>query len=367
MEKGHIMFISRGMSYGGSGRCISAFSSGLVEQGFKVSLVILRDYKNEYYINSKINVIRLGLCTNDIKVSKANVILKWFPFIAKIIRKEQPDVVIPFGVDICLLTVLGCYKKCKICLTVRSNPKAEPKTEFWRKIRDYIYAKADYVWVQNFQQRELMPHIVQEKIFVIPNPIKNGLVDEEFEYTDNVCKFVNVGRLSTQKNQIVLIKAMCILCEKYTNISLDIYGEGELKSILEEVIRENKMQEKVFLKGRNNNIVEALKKEDVFILSSLFEGMPNALMEAMAIGMPCISTDCETGPKDLIEHKKNGLLVSCNDEYELSRAMECLILNPSKCEEYGKLAKEKIKNEYKEEQITSKLVSILEKICCKGD
>lgn len=366
IDKWHVMFISRGMSYGGSGRCISTFSSKLVEYGFKVSIIILRDYEREYYINPKINIIRLGLVTDKIKVGKFNMLTKWLPFIIKTVRKENVDVIIPFGVDICLLSVFGCRKKCKVCVTVRSNPKQEPKTEFWRKIRDYIYKKSDYIWVQNLQQRELMGYIAQEKFFVIPNPIKNELLHVNFEYSGKTHKFVNIGRLTAPKNQITLIKAMELLSKKYNNIQLDIYGEGELRGYLEKYVKDNDLQDKVFLRGRTDNVVDALIKEDVFVLNSQFEGMPNALMEAMAIGMPCISTDCETGPGELIQNRKNGLLISCNDIDELYDAMEYFILYPEKCREYGLLAKQMIKNNYNEDQVADKLADTLEKICA-GD
>lgn len=366
MNKGHVMFVSRGMAYGGSGRCISTFSSKLVEYGFKVSLIILRDYKSEYYINPKINVIRLGLVTDNIKVGIFNIITKWFPFIVKKSREAAPDVIIPFGVDICLLTVLGCRKKCKVCVTVRSNPAQEPKTVFWRKIRNFIYKKSDYIWVQNYQQRELMTSIHQNKFIVIPNPVKKELLQIKFEYSNEICRFVNVGRLTAQKNQIELIKAIKLLCTKYENVQLDIYGEGELRSYLEKYVNDNNLQDKVFLKGRVNNISDALSKEDVFILNSEFEGMPNALMEAMAIGMPCISSDCETGPRELIQNHKNGLLIACHNSNQLLQAMEYLILHPQKCKEYGLLAKDKIQNNYDEDKVAYKLATVLEKMCA-GD
>jgi hypothetical protein len=174
--KRRIMFISRGMAYGGSARTIVEISEKLERSGYEVILLILRDYDVEYPFSNEIKIERLGIYTKAIKVGKKDVLTRWLPYIHKKIAEYRPDLVIPFGVDVCILTLLlKHHSTTKICATVRSNPCAEPKNKIGRLIRDFFYKKADYIWVQNDEQAKLMRVIKKERIFVCPNPLRENL------------------------------------------------------------------------------------------------------------------------------------------------------------------------------------------------
>ena len=154
-----------------------------------------------------------------------------------------------------------------------------------------------------------------------------------------------------KKNHELLIKAFSKIAYKYNNINLKIYGEGPLHSNLQKLIESLRLSGRVYLMGTVDNIQDVMKDAGMFVLSSDFEGLPNALMEAMAIGLPVISTDCPCGgPNMLIKNYENGLLVKPGDENELSNAMEYIIKNQNDADKMGLKAK-KTAEMYKPEKI----------------
>lgn len=359
----HILFISRGMAYGGSGRCISVFSGQLAKAGYQVSLLVLRDYATEYAIAPDINVIRTHFMTDKVKVGKIDVLCRWFPEIIKSMKRLSPDLVIPFGVDICLLAMIGNFYNKRICVTVRSDPAREPANRIFRMLRDFIYRRAPYIWVQNDQQKEWFRNFAQDQFVTVPNPIREEICKQSVVYSGKMHRFITLGRLSKQKNQALLINAFGKISKKHKYVTLDIYGEGELRKELEEQIKRIGCEKSIFLRGRTENVIEALEAADAFILSSNHEGMPNALMEAMALGLPCISTDCNTGPRDLVTDKENGRLVPCNDVERLYEAIESFILYPDVAVQYGKRARQDICQRYQEQRICSRFRAEVEKMC----
>ena len=150
---------------------------------------------------------------------------------------------------------------------------------------------------------------------------------------------VSAGRLAPQKNQKMLITAFSKIANQYPDYNLTIYGEGALRQFLEQQISDLGLQERVFLPGNITDLHTQIKTSAFFVMSSDFEGMPNALIEAMALGLPCISTDCPCGgPKTLIREKENGLLIEVGDSDALADAMATLIENQSLAFEMGQNA-----------------------------
>ena len=126
---------------------------------------------------------------------------------------------------------------------------------------------------------------------------------------------------------------------------MQIYGEGELRAQLEDLIKENNLQDKVFLPGASKQVLKDINDAEVFAFSSDFEGMPNALIEAMALGIPCISTDCSPGgAREFINSYENGILVPCNDIAEMAKAMEYMLENKNEAEKMGGKAKNIVKD-----------------------
>ena len=174
---------------------------------------------------------------------------------------------------------------------------------------------------------------------IIYNPIESKYLLTECTYKKTE-HFMTAGRLSEQKNQKMLVDVWEKL--ENQNVYLEIYGEGPLDEYLKNLIIEKGLENRIKLMGRSNNMTDVLMKADAFILSSDYEGMPNALIEAMACGLPCISTDCKTGPKELIRSYENGLLVPTGDVEKMREAIKYFIENPKETEKFGLNARKSI-------------------------
>ena len=147
---------------------------------------------------------------------------------------------------------------------------------------------------------------------------------------------MSVGRLNKQKNYPLLLRSFKDLHSEYAEYKLVIYGDGPERQSLEALIKDLGLSEVVLLPGAINNVPEVIYNASLFVLPSDFEGMPNALMEAMALGLPCISTDCPCGgARELIENDKNGLLVPVGDEKSIVSAIRFMLNNPEKAKQMG--------------------------------
>jgi len=153
---------------------------------------------------------------------------------------------------------------------------------------------------------------------------------------------------------------------EYKQYRVEIYGAGELKEELQKQIDENNLTHQVFLMGACSNVIEKIKNAALFVLTSDYEGMPNALMEAMALGIPCISTDCRPGgARELIKSGEEGLIVPCNNAEKLKAALIQMLDNQFAAEKMGEKAKDKMKN-FAPEIIYSRWEGLFELITQRG-
>jgi glycosyltransferase involved in cell wall biosynthesis len=200
---------------------------------------------------------------------------------------------------------------------------------------------------------------LKKKISIIPNPVNKIIVPDVYSSTTHQKVIVTVGRLIPQKNQQLLLDAFKIIHDKYPDYKLVIYGEGELRGKYENFINDNGLSEYILLPGVKKNIYDLLSKAEIFVLPSLFEGMPNALIEAMCIGMPVVSTRV-SGADEIIKTGYNGILIN-NDIDEMIDALEKLINNPTLRSRYGANAS-KLAWDLSESKITENWKMLIEQI-----
>ena len=219
------------------------------------------------------------------------------------------------GVPMCIY-VMPALKgsKAKIIVSERNDPRNFQGKTITKLVSRYLMSKADGFVFQTNDARDYYKKY-KNKSVVIPNPVADVPVILERlpnEQRDKV--IVTAGRLVPQKNHEMLIKAFGKIADRFPQYKLIIYGEGELKEKLQLLTKELGISNRVVFPGSVNDLHERIKNAELFVLSSNFEGMPNALMEAMAMGITCISTNCPCGgPKDLIDNGNNGYLIPVND------------------------------------------------------
>lgn len=354
------LFVVPSLADGGAERVVSVLSSELAKKIDKVSILIYWDTDFNYQVNDKVNIINLsgGNKKAYAKMSIASRLKK----MRLVIKEEKPDVIIPFLPHVCLhvgIATLGL--DCTVIQTVRNNPKSSPNSKIRRFIRDLQIRFSKCTIVQNEEQLEYFPESWRKKIHILPNPINEDFLNIEYEGSEKF-QAVAVGRLTEQKNFPLLINAFSSFAKKHIDVSLSIYGDGALKDELNKLIKKNKMEKQIFLMGRTDNLPYILAHSSVFIMSSNFEGMPNSLMEAMAVGIPVISTDCPTGPKELIGDNERGLLVSMDNKELLIQAIQSILLRNSEALKRSYKAKGFITRNFSPWEISGQLIIICNNI-----
>ena len=349
------MLVIPTLSNGGAERVVSVLAKGLADANYCVE--ILRFYKTneDYFVDSKVEIITL--CENKDEYEKMNKITH-FRKMHKIFKKSNPDHIIPFLRHVNIQTVLSSGKWFKkIIYTIRVFPTLDKS--LLAKFHDFLINYTNKTIVQNEEQKECYKKSAYSRIFVLNNPVNEKFLNAKREVDGGSYNIVSAGRLSKQKNFSMLIAAFSKFSKDKKNVYLSIYGTGDECENLQKLIDELNMQSKIKLMGRSDDLASVYRNSNLYVLSSNYEGMPNALLEAMASELPCISTDCKSGPKEMIETGVNGLLVPTGDETALLEAMNFMYFNQEKAETMAQVARKTVIENYKVEKIINELLGIL--------
>lgn len=351
------MFVVPSLSKGGAERVVSVLASGLADKGYNVT--ILRYFKTEadYQVSKNVNIITLSQNEADYdKMSKFVLFAKMY----KIFKKYNPDYIIPFlrkvNIQVAIAS-LGYFRR--IVYTVRVSPYLN--SGIYGKIHEFLINHTNKTIVQNNEQKEYYSKCAQKRIYVLPNPVDERFLNVERKTVDEKeFRIVSLGRLEKQKNFSMLIKAFEGFARNKENVFLDIYGEGVERENLQVLINELALNDIVTLRGRSNDIPSVYKNASLYVMSSNYEGMPNALLEAMAVGLPCISTDCKTGPKEMIKNKSNGLIVPVDNEDKMLNALNFMYNNKKLASKMGKNAQKDVLKNNTIENIVDKFISFFD-------
>lgn len=318
-----ILFIIGSLAGGGAERVVSELANHMAEENEKISILTIASSKIGYEISQKVNVID---CSQRTSVAGVNF-LKRINKIRYAIKTVKPDVIISFTVAVNIYSVLSCVGlKIKLILAERNDPRYDPTGRLARTLRSILYPMASNYVFQTNGEKEFFPKRIQKKSIVIPNPVNPNL-PEPYE-GEREKRFVTAVRLAPQKNITMAIDAFEEVIKKYPEYIFEIYGDGPLRDELQKYIEKKSLMNNVFLKGRSDDLYNDINSASGFILSSNYEGISNSMIEAMALGLPTISTDYPSGgARELIRDHKNGLLVPVGDKETLSKYILELIEN----------------------------------------
>lgn len=334
MKNGNrIAFAIGSMTRGGAERVISILAEHYISKGWNVDILMLLSDTVKYEINPEIRL--LPLCA-DASVPRIFRVSGWLSGIRRYCKKERPAVVVSFAARINVIVLLATFGlPIRIVVSERNDPMHDTRGLLGGLLAKALYPRADAVIFQSRRVRSYFGAGIQAKSFILPNPVS---VEADASETP-LKKIVNIGRLYPQKNQEMLIRAFYQLHEKYSDYTLHIFGEGILQGRLEALIRSLHLEGSVFLRGNLPHIHKEISDAAMFVLSSDYEGLSNALLEAMMMGLPCISTDC-AGSDEVISDGVNGLLVPVGNADSLAGAMESLISDRALAKTIGENARE---------------------------
>ena len=327
-----IVFVTGAMSRGGAERVISLLSRHYAQQGWRVRILMLLHSQVDYELDPAVEVL-------DFSNDKRKAVLDMPRLMGKVrsfVKQEQPDAVVAFMAPICLIAGFACRGlKTRLVVSERIDPALDPRSLPFRLALKNVYEKANLVVFQTRRARDYFPENIRRNGVIIPNPIQV----KALAAPARTHRIVTAGRLMPQKNQKMLIDAFACLHQARPEYTLDIYGEGPLTDTLQRQIDSLGLTEAVTLRGNVSDIHQQMADAQMFVLPSDFEGLSNALLEAMMMGLPCISTDC-AGSDEAIQSGENGLLIPVGDTQALAEAMERLAADGAFAEKLGAAARE---------------------------
>ena len=347
------------LGYGGTERTVSYLSSFLANHGTDVVILCLTD-EVSYEIDPKVKLITANIPTLFRgKLDRIRNIIKRVSKINDVIEVEKPDIVFCIIADSARYFIWRPYLPFKLVVSERSNPKYYSERE--KKRIHKIYRRCSGVVFQTERVCMMYPYIEESKKTVIPNAVGNKDAYELHWKTNDSMTFAAIGRLVRGKDYPTLIEAFYRFKKCHKEYKLKIYGDGSLKSEILNLIKDKDLSKSVIILESRPDVLKEIVSAECYILSSEREGMPNTLLEAMGMGMPCIATDCEYGPAELIQNGINGLLVKVGDAQKLCEAMSYIADNKGKASKLGEEAG-KILETHNIDSVCSKYLEFLESV-----
>lgn len=310
--------VTRSMYGGGAERVIAQLIKYLDSIGIECLLITIDDEKIFYELPDKVKLIAIGQKSTNKVVDR---ILR-YKEVRKCLKNSSVDIVLSMPEDIGIYvipTLIGT--RVPIVVSERNNPWVMPNKRITRILRRLFYPFASGIIFQTQMAASFFSPSIQKKGIVLSNPLDIERIPDQY-VGERRKEIIAAGRLTEQKNFKLLIEAFSEFYKSNNEYKLIIYGEGKLRDELEMLAKGIIPENAVLLPGKVSDLLERMNGASMFILSSDFEGVPNVLIEAMAMGMPVISTDCPSGgPKILIDNEKNGLLIPVNNKKALIDAM----------------------------------------------
>ncbi len=327
-----ILFYISNILGGGAARVMTNLANTL-SQDAKCRIILVTNFsvckgKSEYPLSDK--VLRKSIEQEENKSCGFKKNYARIISLRKIVKEEKPDVVVSFMAENCIRALMAtAFLGVKNVISIRNVPEIEVGRGVKGRILRAILSTVDGFVFQTEEAKSWFSKSVQNKSRVIPNHVADKFF--EIERSENQEGMAAVGRLTKQKNYPMLLKAFASVSEKFSD-KLYIYGDGELKDELCLLCKELDISERVVFEGNVSDIENRLSHHRAFIMTSDYEGMPNALMEALCAGCACISTDCPCGgPKYLIEDGINGLLVPVGDVEKTAEAIKRVMTEEELC------------------------------------
>ncbi len=327
-----LLIVTHKMTRGGCERVISVLADRFMKMGIDVVLVSECCVESEYPLPENLRVRYLL----EKEKMKALDVPKAYRRLYRIALEEKPDLILAMPEKVNVWTVLFLMPlHVPVVVSERNDPRHHPENRIKRAIRWMVYPFAKGFVFQTEDARNYFSRRIQRKGIVLNNPLNLELLPDP-GCVSREKTVVSVGRLNSQKNYELLLEAFAAFRTTHKEWRLTIYGEGEEREKLMKQAEKLRIAEQVSFPGITENPAERIRDAGMFILSSDYEGMPNSLIEAMAVGLPCIATDCPCGgPRELIQDGKNGLLVAVGEREDLARAMCRLADDPAFAQAIG--------------------------------
>lgn len=336
---GKLAFYIGSLNKGGAERVFVNLAEYFQNKGYQIVMVTQYQKENEYVLAEGIRRVISDIPPEETTGSRAVNFYRRMSRLHRIWKKERPDLVLScVGKNNFMAVVTTMFTKTKPVVSVVGEAKEEYPNRLMKALANLLFPFASGVILQTERSKSFFSQRVSRTSVILPNSLNPLFIRERFR-GEREKRIVSVGRLDANKNHEMMIRAFAGLAGRYPEYTLTIYGEGELREHLQKLIASLGLEEKVFLPGVVPDVAERIEKAALFLLVSYSEGVSNALIEALALGLPVIATDVPSGgTQELIRHGENGLIIPPGDEEALKAAMERLLSDGEYAERLGEQA-----------------------------
>lgn len=325
-----IIFFVGKLEVGGAGKMVK-YAAGIAKERFD-KVIVVSFYENNKDLGHVASAECIGLSLSTRKKSwRLNAIKK----IRKLVAVNSPCMCCAFVSDVAVMVRLATLFMPQIFFisAERGDPYTLPKS--WKRLVTWTYRHSDYCLFQLEKARDFFGQSIRSKSFVIPNPYI-GKPPIPY-YGERKKTIVTATRFEKEKGVAILIDAFSKIHDQHPEYRLVIYGDGSLKNEFVERVKTLGISGYVNFPGYIQNVAERVKGDGIFVLPSLYEGIPNTLIEVLAVGVPTISSDCSPGgPRFLTRNGERGLLFPVGDEDSLVQNINLLINDEHKAEMLSK-------------------------------
>ena len=311
---------------GGAERVMTLLANSLVSRGHDVHLLTLTQGEDDFFSPvAQVKRIRLALMGDSPSFATAVYAnIRRIMAIRREITKLSPDAVVSFTTGVNVLALIACIgRKIPVIVSERVDPRAHVLQPSWQFLRDLTYRRAETIVVQTKASADWFRARVPSKVEIaaIPNPVAVGADTAIPGLPVSKPYFLAMGRLVPQKGFDLLIRAFQLVADDPLRINLIIVGAGPERTPLGRMVAERGLQDRVHVLEPIKEAAALMSQAHAFVLSSRYEGFPNVLLEALAGGIPVVATDCPSGPREILEDGRYGLLVPPENPDALAAGM----------------------------------------------
>lgn len=336
MENSKVFFLFPRFGIGGISKSLSFVANTCAESGFQVFCVSMSDEEQTILLHESIKKLYCPYMLHGNPLINALVKIRYVYKLRTLIKTIAPDIIISFGTDLVRIAHVSSKPyKIPIIGSERGNPYVYSKAQSKKYIN--CLNKCNKVVFQTEGAKEYYPQKIQDKSVIIPNPAVQRFGKVTATCNERSDHIVVCSRLSREKRIIEIIKAYSMSAKLKKNFVLYIYGDGPEEESIKAFVINHKLEELVIMKGNVQNVFEIESNAALFVLYSEYEGMPNALIEAMGMGIPCIASDCPPGGVSFVADKGERVRLVGSDDIEgLSKAMEEVCFDSTISEYYSR-------------------------------
>lgn len=341
--KRKIAFHLNCLEQGGAERVVSNLADQFAREGYEVLIATEWYGENEFQTDGRVKRVHVGLREGDGGKGRIVQFLLRVKYLRHFMKTEKPDILIAFAQRANYRALMAAPgTKVPVLISIRTDPVGHYDAWADKVQIPLLFPRAAGCVFQTEGQREFFAPFLQKNSRIILNPVNDKYIGVP-EPGKRKKVVVQSGRLVDFKNQPMLLRAFVEVHRKHPDYILKIYGGDSFdgtKEILEGIIAENKAAGYIYLMGASDALEKELTDAAVYAFSSDWEGLPNALLEAMALGLPIVATDCPCGgPRTVMEDGVSGLLIPIKDQKALEDGINRLIEEPEYAEQLGRHAR----------------------------